>query len=352
MYQKMKRKWTHIKGKWDKENPKVLFEEGFRLIFEDEQSSPEEIDRGYALLQKAAELDHAEAMFWYGSGLERGYRTNRDVSSGVEWLEKSQRLGNKMAKKALIYHYLSQDNPLGEKWALELIADGNEDVTLKLGEYWFEHQFEEKSKEIIGLLTPLVEKENLEAMHLMGGVLLEREDLAGRDLLERSAALGNTHSMYSLGYLYLSGDKGFSDLAKAREYLRQAVQVHHVDAMFLYANLLLHEMTEQSTAEALTLLHHASIHGHQMSMLHLARRLLHERYPEEVQDEGFNWLIKAAESNASEAMYELSMLYRDHPRYQNDEKSKYWYRKAFQRGQVENAPWIQEVLQNAGEKIE
>ncbi|WP_044641157.1 tetratricopeptide repeat protein [Risungbinella massiliensis] len=346
LYQKIKRKWTDMKDKRDKENPKVLFQEGFHLIFEKELNSPEEIDRGYALLQKAAELGHAEAMFWYGSGLERGYKTVQDIQSGVEWLKKSQSLGNKMAKQALVYHYLEQGDSQGVKWALELIEDGNEDLAIKLGEYWFAYHFEEKSDEIIRLLTPLVKKENLEALHLMGGVLLEKGDISGKDLLERSAVLGNTHSMYSLGYLYLTGDKGFSDQAKAHEYLRQAVEAQHVDAMFLYANLLMHEMTEQSTEEALTLLHQAAIHGHPMSMLHLAKRLLHERYPEEVQDEGVRWLIKAAESNFSEAMYELAKLYRDHPRYQNPEKYHHWFKKAMQIGQAEDAPWIQEALQN------
>ncbi len=194
---------------------------------------PPAAQRGIALLERAAEQDHALAMARLGDLYLEGELVPSQPYLAIDYLERAHELGHPWATQQLGAAYLEgrgvpQDGGRAEGLLREAGKQGQAGALRLLGEAHLQEQgplpFHPSRAE--SLLEEALEAGDDTAMAVLGEAYLKgplpEDSGRGLALLERAARNGDANAMLVLGRAYRDGDGVGQDLDEATHWLTRA----------------------------------------------------------------------------------------------------------------------------------
>ena len=166
--------------------------------------------------------------------------------------------------------------------------------------------------------------------------------------LRKAADAGNASAQCSLGVCYLYGMGVEKDAAKAVEWYRKAVEQGLPRAQYLLGvSYETGNGVAKNDAKAVELYRKSAEQGFDGGQFKIGLRLVQENDLAK-QNEGVEWLTKAAEQGNADAQTVLGIYYED----KDAGKSLEWYRKAAEQG-VGQAQWeVGRVLYRSGDEAQ
>ncbi len=196
-------------------------------IYENGNIGKPDYKKAYHYYNEAYKLGVGMAGYNLGCLYYHGYEVEKDIKEAIKYFEEASNKNILKAKKALVGIYQSKE-------------------------------FHDEKK-LVALNEELVTLNDANAMYSMGWNHLEKNEIEkGLDLLKRSAELGNTNAMVSLGSFYANKEYGLDDLEKGRDLFSNAAKngnsIAKLDLGILYKkerkyNLAIKMLTDNDLTE-------------------------------------------------------------------------------------------------------
>lgn len=193
---------------WAQQCLAVFYQDGFGV--------PTNLDEGIRWLRKAAEQDHAPAVYAMGCVYESGTHLSQDEAAALTWFRKAAQLGSPDAEARLGCYYLYGRGGL-----------------------------QKDEETAIDWLTPSAEAGVVLAQYHLGLLLLRRGELHEGDGWLRKAAVsyreeaesGNRDAQFQLAEMYYVGQGLAKDVTEAVHWYGLAARQNHVEAAFRLGNI-------------------------------------------------------------------------------------------------------------------
>lgn len=215
------------------------------------EGGPVELERGRALLVRAARAGNAQAEQQLGDALWNarfGFAADREAAQ--RWLQQAASKRNRTAMVQLARIYGDPASPLrnerlAARWALRAIDAGavfDDLLIITATAYAAGTEVPRDPARSEAILRSLVAKGNASAMLQLGRVYFGRGTADGQQraiaLLQRSAQLGQSTALVDLGRAYASGAGVPVDPVRANYYFQSAALAGNPDGMLEYARSL------------------------------------------------------------------------------------------------------------------
>lgn len=237
---------------------------------------------GIDWLIKAAESDHAAAMYQLGLAHQSGIGVPEDTALAAQWYDKAAATGHASARYNRALMLLDE-------------ADGEPGAA---------------ADRAAALLAEAMLQDHTGAVRVLAGLyadgeLIDQDQARARQLYEPLAAAGDVAAAYQLARLYDKADDGAMDPDRARTFYQRAAEAGHLPAQVDLALLL---ETSDDAARAVDWLRRAAAQDYAAAQYHLGR--YHEQgiAVDRNMDEATQWYILAARSGDAQAKAAVQRL--------------------------------------------
>jgi uncharacterized protein len=213
-------------------------------------TSGHDLDKAFALNEKAAEAGYTNAMVNLAAALRNGWGTSKNYGEAVRWLRRaaSEPNSNRMAQFALGQHYaegqgIGLDYAEAMRWYKTAADQGlakaitNMAYLYKMG--WGVTRDIEKSNALYLKSANMGDDEAMYglALNTLDGLGVEKNEREAIGLLQRSFDAGNGHAAYRLGLFYDQGKTVPFDAERAASYFLEALRRKDKNAKVLLIQL-------------------------------------------------------------------------------------------------------------------
>lgn len=230
----------------------------------------------YVLLE---EQDFKQALEWFKKAADQQDLTAQMYSAAAYMYGLGTKINTDMARK---YHILAarQGNASAQFALAEHFLDSKQLSNKKLGLIWLNKAVEQGNADAILKLAKLHST----------GTLMDKDLEKAKELVKSQVAKGNLSAMFLMGDIA----RASNDIDGAKQWYTQTAQKGHIESQFALANLYLKKDSAFYNV-----------------------------------DNGFLWLLKAAENNSKDAQLTLAKLYQEGSLIPKDENlAKEWSKKA------------------------
>lgn len=280
--------------------------------------TPPEAQRGIALLERAAEQDHALAMARLGDLYLAGELVPSQPYLAIDYLGRAHELGHPWATQQLGAAYLEgrgvpQDGRRAEGLLREAGKQGQSGALRLLGEAHLQEQgplpFHPSRAE--SLLEEALEAGDDTAMAVLGEAYLKgplpEDSGRGLALLERAARNGDANAMLVLGRAYRDGDGVGQDLDEATHWLTRAREAGSMAA----DEVMVGVNRKKGAGGDINALIEAAEQGHPGAMADLGRAFREGRGVQADSRAARRWLEQAANAGHTGARAEIGEMLLD-----------------------------------------
>ena len=281
------------------------------------QGVTKDVAQMLALDQKAASTGNPRgvaalaALYLHGTGVPQ------DVPKAVDMFQSAAAAGDPFAELTvgqmyIIGHDVPLDAAQGIGWVRKAADQDWEDALLAMGKLYLSGQGGQKDpQQAAAWLRRAVNRNSIEAAALLGhmyvtGALGTADPGAGLSLLSTAAEAGNADAEGDLGYMYARGLGVPRDHAVAASWLQKAADQGLASAAVNAATIYLND--EHDPAKALAVVTPAAERGDAKAQSWLGTMFLSAR-PSPDYRKAVEWLQKAADQGALQAMFNVADLY-------------------------------------------
>ena len=268
-------------------------------------------------LISAAEFGNASAMRIFGWRLMDGNGVEKDVTKGIDFLEKAAQKNDIQAKELLANYYIDgmeiQKNiELGIKWLMEAIDTNDEHAKYIYATRLLEG--DGLSQDVYkgeALLRELADNGYEQALFSLSGRLIEgdviEQDIEAGEKLLRDLSTKNNQAKLFLANRLIDGKVLRTNLVEGEKLLREMVKNGNRDATInLWSRLHYGHGLQVNLTESLSLLSNLANIGDVEAMQILGNILAEGDQIPANPNEGKKWLVKAADSEHVISMLMLS----------------------------------------------
>lgn len=266
--------------------------------------------RALPLLLTAAAAGHALSASLAASFLEDGRGAKRNLNEALRWYRQAARDGEPTAQSALV-RLLPDDDPVRLTFMRDAAEAGDRDGQYQLGLHLasagatrnltesFEWFGRAAAQGHVGAMLAM-------AQQLSDGTGVPPNRAAAVRWIERAASSSDPVANYLLGQARLQAEPAEFDAARGP--LRLAASAGHLDAQYLYGDLLARADSDGDRRDALGWLERAQQQGHAAAANRLGEMLRQNVGDPQQLARARGFFLKAAEQGNVDAMYNVAEM--------------------------------------------
>lgn len=313
------------------------------------------IEEGHRYLLISAELGDPNAQWVLGTRYQNGYQVEKSFDTALEWYKKAAENGDPKSKSIVealcpssIEKEAKENTDKEKDELLPLAKAGNLDAILKLANLYYK---DNNYLEAVKWYKKAAGQNSAYAMFVLGHIYCDCIGYKTKALywFRKAGQLGDSLSLWDLGYMYNSGDGVTENEKKAVEYFKKSASLGCDIAKYSLGCAYINGTgIEKDAKKGFELIKEAANNGESNAQLRLANAYSDgEECIEKNIDKAIFWYKKAAELNSSTAQFCLGVLYCYSGEVEQDYHEAFkWFKKAFENGDAYSTPHLGFLYEN------